>query len=606
MLLVVVLVLLMQQLLSCTDRLADTRKALESVYDDLLSLDLDDTDPMFTLHSKLDRLHFDCSLKAKKIRSSIAPSTPGPAKSAMEGKGVKLPKLDVPTFDGDILNWNQFWEQFCVSVDRRMNLSDAEKLVYLQQAVKKGSARSTIDGLSQTGDNYKETLNCLKSRYDRPRLIYRTHVQKIVDTPLKDGNGKELRRLRDTIQQHLRALQSMDGDPASSFLTSIIKFKLDTGTMFEWQRHSQTKKTTPHYGDLLNFIDLRAQASETATSAPSRRQNKTDHHNGMKLHSRNVTSFATQADSKNHCILCESDRHPLYLCPKFKSMSHADKLATTKDKNLCRNCLNGGHIAKQCKSLHRCKKCQRSHHTLLHMEDQENTGLQVASNAAVRLKSSSLLMTCRILVTSPNGSSTEARALLDNASSASFITQHLAQSLNLPSSRQSIHVSGIAGVSPGGPAQTVASLQISPIVSVSEKINLSAIVVPKVTCDLPLSTVPFDPNWKHLTGLSLADPDFGKPGKIDLLGVDIFVDVLLNGRRTGPSGSPVALETRLGWVLSGGSGTHDLMSHHIASLHTSTLSSGDDLIRRFWEVEESPSSPLALSMDEKYVLDHFE
>ena len=55
--------------------------------------------------------------------------------------------------------------------------------------------------------------------------------------------------------------------------------------------------------------------------------------------------------------------------------------------------------------------------------------------------------------------------------------------------------------------------------------------------------------------------------------------MLLNGWRTGPSGSPVALETQLGWVLSGGSGTHDLVSHHIASLHNSTLSSGDDLIR---------------------------
>ena len=160
--------------------------------------------------------------------------------------------------------------------------------------------------------------------------LYRTHVQNIVDTPLKDGNGKELRCLYDTIQQHVRALKSMDGDSAGAFLTSIIELKLDTGTMFEWQRHRQTKKTTPHYGDLLNFIDLRAQASETATSAPSRRQIKTDHHNGMKPHSRNVTSFATQADSKNHCILCESDRHPLYLCPKFKSMSHADKRSSQR------------------------------------------------------------------------------------------------------------------------------------------------------------------------------------------------------------------------------------------------------------------------------------
>ena len=44
----------------------------------------------------------------------------------------------------------------------------------------------------------------LKSRYDRPRLIQRTHVQLIVDTPpLKEGSGKELRRLHDNVQQHV-------------------------------------------------------------------------------------------------------------------------------------------------------------------------------------------------------------------------------------------------------------------------------------------------------------------------------------------------------------------------------------------------------------------
>ena len=24
--------------------------------------------------------------------------------------GIKLPKIDVPTFDGDMLNWQTFWE----------------------------------------------------------------------------------------------------------------------------------------------------------------------------------------------------------------------------------------------------------------------------------------------------------------------------------------------------------------------------------------------------------------------------------------------------------------------------------------------------------------
>ena len=48
------------------------------------------------------------------------------------------------------------------------------------------------------------------------------------------------------------------------------------------------------------------------------------------------------------------------------------------------------------------------------------------------MTSDSLLMICRVLVHGPNGSSVESRALLDSASSASFVSERLAQSLRLP------------------------------------------------------------------------------------------------------------------------------------------------------------------------------
>ena len=51
----------------------------------------------------------------------------------------------------------------------------------------------------------------------------------------------------------------------------------------------------------------------------------------------------------------------------------------------------------------------------------------------------------------------------------------------------------------------------------------------------------------HLSNLHLADPEFGVPGHIEiLLGIDIFTDVLLNGRQKGPPGSLVAMETHFG------------------------------------------------------------
>ncbi len=95
------------------EKLVDINGTLAAIHNDLLALDLEDSDDLFVQHSKLERLQFDCSHKAKKLFASSAPDA-STAPSAV-GRGMKLPKLDVPSFDGDILNWSQFWEQFCFS-----------------------------------------------------------------------------------------------------------------------------------------------------------------------------------------------------------------------------------------------------------------------------------------------------------------------------------------------------------------------------------------------------------------------------------------------------------------------------------------------------------
>ena len=82
--------------------------------------------------------------------------------------------------------------------------------------------------------------------------------------------------------------------------------------------------------------------------------------------------------------------------------------------------------------------------------------------------------------------------------------------------------------------------------------KVEAAVLPRITTKLPASPVSFDTNWRHLSGLRLADPEFGVPGYIDLLlGVDMFSRVVRQGRRQGPPGSPMAIKTCFGWVLSG-------------------------------------------------------
>lgn len=132
-----------------------------------------------------------------------------------------------------------------------------------------------------------------------------------------------------------------------------------------------------------------------------------------------------------------------------------------------------------------------------------------------------------------------------------------------------------------------------------KSIGVTAVVVPKVTCDLPLSPIPFELGRKHISDLHLTDPGFGQPGRIDvLLGVDVFIDILCDGRRPGPPGSPMAFETEFGWVLCGNIGSITSSAQvnvHITTFHTSIMS-GDDILRRF---EESPTDHSCLSVEER-------
>ena len=284
---------------------------MSDVHTSLLSLDLKDEDEVLQLQAALEKIIFDCSLNIKKLlHTRVTTSAP-----SSDTKGVKLPKLDVPTFNGDILCWKTFWEQFCVSVHDRSSLSDSEKLVYLQHALKDGTAKRAIEGLSRSGEHYAEAIDSLKSRYDRPRLIHQTHVRTILETPnLKDGSGKEIRRLHDTVQQHLRALKALGHEPSSAFITSTLELKLDVTTMFEWQKHSQSSTDVPPYQELLEFLDLRAQASEAATSEPTKKvyTSKNDSRPAT-FRSKPLASCAAAADTTTgNCILCKSNTHYIF------------------------------------------------------------------------------------------------------------------------------------------------------------------------------------------------------------------------------------------------------------------------------------------------------
>ena len=132
-------------------------------------------------------------------------------------------------------------------------------------------------------------------------------------------------------------------------------------------------------------------------------------------------------------------------------------------------------------------------------------------------------------------------------------------------------------------------------------------IIPRVTSDLPQQPVHQKSTWSHLHKLNLADPDFGRPGRIDiLLGVDVYASIVLQGRWTGPSDAPVAFKTKFGWVLAGKTSSTSFSNHCVTVNHVSTVS-GDELLSKIWEAEEAPKnhSMDSYSLEERSVVRHF-
>ena len=55
----------------------------------------------------------------------------------------------------------------------------------------------------------------------------------------------------------------MDYDPSGPFITSVLELKLNEDILFKWQRHSHECGKVPHYQDMLDFLYLRMQSTES-------------------------------------------------------------------------------------------------------------------------------------------------------------------------------------------------------------------------------------------------------------------------------------------------------------------------------------------------------
>ena len=126
----------------CEDELNELKMELSVLACDIIDV-YDEDEELIKRERRLRKEILDKDLKLKQLlHKSPTHGTP----PTSEKGGLKLPKLDVPTFDGCVILWRAFREQFQISVHDQKSLSNSEKLVYLKQALVEGLSLHVCKG----------------------------------------------------------------------------------------------------------------------------------------------------------------------------------------------------------------------------------------------------------------------------------------------------------------------------------------------------------------------------------------------------------------------------------------------------------------------------
>ncbi|XP_043466286.1 uncharacterized protein LOC122501086 [Leptopilina heterotoma] len=523
---------------------------------------------------------------------------------------IRLPKLDLPSFNGAYQDWLNFYDSFKALIHDNGKLADVQKLQYLRSCLKDEAAK-VISSLETSSANYNVAWNLLNDRYDNHRIIIQNHIKTLMELPsFNKESAVNIRQLIDNFQMHLRALSALNESVAhwDSILIYVLTSKLDRNTHREWEK-SLTGKTMPKLETLLQFLRNRYQILEASTfdTVNKTQPNSSQSNNNSKKQSLSVTH------SKDFCHFCKGE-HKSFGCEKFQAMSISERRNAVQSAGLCFNCLRKGHRSSECKLSH-CKKCNRKHNTLLHTEenpksDTPSQNLQICvqpqcetnnsptQNLQVRVQSQVLLSTAVVYLHDKNNKQFKARVVLDSGSQSNFITEKFAEILNLDRREINIPVEGLNQL------ETKIKQSVSTQVKSMQTefaAKLEFLVIPRICNSLPLEYI--NRNQIEIQkNIKLADPEFHIPKEVDaLLGAEIFYDLISVGQIKLSKQSAVLQKTKLGWVLAGkiGQAVQNKRTH----CHLSLENIGNQ-IKLLWELDEFPPKKF-LSPEESEVEKHF-
>ncbi|XP_037778187.1 uncharacterized protein LOC119574962 [Penaeus monodon] len=548
---------------------------------------------------------------------SISSSSPSKISSSNKMTNVKLPKLELPKFKGDVTLWQSFWDQFKTHV-HDSDIPVIAKFSYLQSLLE-GDAKGVVKGLAHTEANYQIACDMLKERFGRHEHIKFAHVQALLNYKSSvKGKGPKyvssLWNLRDELLTHIRSLEALgvSGEQCEVFLTPIILACLPEELRMEWAREGSGHESDLSW--LLHFLQReieRIERSETFSVVLGKAEGRFVESEKRRVPSASALYTSSEAGSY-FCAFC-SKKHKSEKCWDIQKLSFKEREERIKAARLCFKCLSKGHIASGCRI--KCSKCNGNHNSLLcrakgninsnkamekDISDQkisdtaesssENCSPEVnhvgvaLSKCNVLTKTSCVLQTARVKVYGDSGICCEATLLFDTGSDRSYVSSNFVKKVK-PKwvSSETVSYAAFGGSkSHPGKQSNIFDLKLVGLQGVK---HLMALEIPKVCAPLTRPCIP-SKFVDAFSDFQLAD-DYKNNNHLSidiLVGLDAYWGLMDPEIKPYQKNGLVAQRSVFGWVLSGSwmnSTNKPLESTQMLCIGNVT----DSDLREFWSLE---------------------
>ena len=306
-----------------------------------------------------------------------------------------------------------------------------------------------------------------------------------------------------------------------------------------------------------------------------------------------------QKTKEEKCTLCE-ESHAVASCKKFKTLNYEERKAHVMAKGLCFRCLRRGHMIKECR---RFGKPLTLEGLPPREEKPEEQPVVESFSAKIEVKNASpshlhspIIKVILHHADSPN-KQVETYAMLDGQSNSCFITNSLANSLNVPLTPVDLKLTTMLD------KKIINSNSVRGLVVRGIK-ESKEIALPKTYTreTIPASeTLIATPNtvkqWPHLKDIELPPCD----GNTDvglLIGFNCSEALLPKSIKAAGDDEPFAVRTNLGWGITGNmkSGQNDDEVHFSYRTHAKEVSPVQ--IQRMYEAEFSEGSEEKMSQED--------